>query len=268
MDKYNMERVTELNHIINEQIYDLLNTDFAFECKKDLDRKGVLTLPNFLNANTLTELVAEAEDCASQAYYTDSTHNVYLTKIDNNYASDHVINRQLVSSKGCICTDQIPAGSKLEKLYSSSLFKKFIAKIVGEPSLFPYEDPLSSINIHYASEGQELNWHFDNSEFAITLLLQSPIGGGEFQYLKDFRNSDENEMNFDGVQKLLTASLSPNILTMEPGTLVLFRGRNSIHRVTPTIGGRKRILVVLAYNSERGIALSESARKTFYGRLC
>ena len=99
-----MKRVTELNHIINEQIHDLLNTDFAFECKKDLDRKGVLTLPNFLNANTLTELVAEAEDCASQAYYTDSTHNVYLTKIDNNYASDHVINRQLVSSKGCICT--------------------------------------------------------------------------------------------------------------------------------------------------------------------
>ena len=38
---------------------------------------------------------------------------------------------------------------------------------------YPYEDPLSSINIHYASEGQELGWHFDNSSFAITLLLEN-----------------------------------------------------------------------------------------------
>jgi len=48
--------------------------------------------------------------------------------------------------------------------------------------------------------------------------------------------------------------------------LVLFRGRNSIHRVTPTQGEVTRMLAVLAYNSEPGIALSESARLTFYGR--
>ena len=75
-------------------------------------------------------------------------------------------------------------------------------------------------------------------------------------------------MNFRGVEKLLTGSIAPDILNMKPGTLVLFKGRNSIHRVTPTIGNVKRILVVLAYNSQPGIALSESARQTFYGRLC
>ena len=44
-------------------------------------------------------------------------------------------------------------------------------------------------------------------------------------------------------------------------------GRNSMHRVTPTVGERTRILVVLAYNTEPGVALSEAARMTFYGRL-
>ena len=262
-----MENTIELSEIINQKVYNLLDTDFVQKCKIDLDQNGVLTLSNFLNANTLKELVVEAKDAASQAYFTNSTHNVYLTKIDNRFGLDHVINKQLVSSKGCICTDQIKLTSKLKTLYSSSTFKSFIAAVVGETSLFPYDDPLSSINVHYAGEGQELNWHFDNSEFAITLLLQSPIGGGEFQYLKDFRNADKNEMNFEGVDKLLAGSIAPSILTMKPGTLVLFRGRNSIHRVTPTIGDTKRILVVLAYNSEPGIALSESARKTFYGRL-
>jgi hypothetical protein len=40
-----------------------------------------------------------------------------------------------------------------------------------------------------------------------------------------------------------------------------------MHRVTPTIGRRTRILVVLAYNTEPGVALSQAARMTFYGRL-
>jgi hypothetical protein len=54
---------------------------------------------------------------------------------------------------------------------------------------------------------------------------------------------------------------------MDAGTLVLFRGRDAIHRVTPVQGDTTRMLVVLAYNSEPGIALSESARMTFFGRL-
>ena len=101
-----MANIMELSEIINHKVYNLLDTDFARKCKSDLDQNGVLTLSNFLNANTLKELVAEAENSASQAHYTNSTHNVYLTKIDDNFALDHVINKQLVSSKGCICTDQ------------------------------------------------------------------------------------------------------------------------------------------------------------------
>ncbi len=180
MNGNNLENIMKLSEIINQRVYNLLDTDFVHKCKKDLDQNGVLTLSNFLNADTLKDLVAEAEEKASQAYYTNSTHNVYLTKIDDNFALDHVINRQLVSSKGCICTDQIKSTSKLKILYGSNTFKSFIAKVVGETSLFPYDDPLSSINVHYAGRGQELNWHFDNSEFAITLLLQSPIGGVNF----------------------------------------------------------------------------------------
>ena len=256
-----------LNKIINSNIYDLQDMDFSKKCRRKLDCDGVLTLPNFLEDDILNELVIEAKDASSGAFYTNSTHNVYLTPIDITLSVDHVFNRQVTSSKGCICTDQIPTKSKLHHLYHDFEFKNFIANVVGEKKLYPYEDPLSSINVHYAGEGQELNWHFDNSEFAITLLLQSPFEGGMFEYIKDFRNAEKNEMNFDGVAELLNGSVKPQTLPMEPGTLVLFRGRNSIHRVTPSIGERDRILVVLAYNSQPGVALSESARKTFYGRL-
>ena len=74
-------------------------------------------------------------------------------------------------------------------------------------------------------------------------------------------------MNFDGVNRLLEDKVEYKSLAMDAGTLVLFRGRNSIHRVTPVGGDVTRILAVLAYNSEPNISLSETSRMTFYGRL-
>ena len=186
---------------------------------------------------------------------------------DDNFPPDHPRNRLVVSSKGCITDDQISYNSSLKILYKSDLFRDFIAQVVGEKKLYEYNDKLSSVNIHYASEGQELGWHFDNSSFAITLLIQKPIAGGEFQYIRNFRDADSNEMNYGGVEELLNDKIGYDSLSMDPGTLVLFRGRNSIHRVTPVKGGLTRMLAVLAYNSEPNISLSETSRMTFYGRL-
>jgi predicted 2-oxoglutarate/Fe(II)-dependent dioxygenase YbiX len=74
-------------------------------------------------------------------------------------------------------------------------------------------------------------------------------------------------MNFAGVEAVLDGRIAVKTLAMEAGALVLFRGRNAMHRVAPVEGARTRMLAVLAYNSQPGIALSESARMTFYGRL-
>ena len=226
-----------------------------------------MTLPGFLRAEAIETLVTEAETKKHNAYFTASTHNVYLSEPRPELGEGHIYNRQLTSSKGCITTDQVPVASGLHTIYDSSLFRQFVAQIVGQTGLYGYADPLASINVHFASEGQELNWHFDNSDFAITLLLQAPRDGGHFEYVRDLRNAEGDDMNFAGVTAILDGKRQPSVLSMEPGMLVLFRGRNSIHRVTPTIGDQTRILVVLAYNAAPGIALSESARMTFFGRL-
>ena len=126
---------------------------------------------------------------------------------------------------------------------------------------------MSSVNVHYAAVGQELGWHFDNSSIAITFLIQRPEQGGEFEFIRAIRDSERGEMNFEKVGDVLDDKCMPETLSMDAGTLVLFRGRDAIHRVTPVQGDTTRMLVVLAYNSEPGIALSESARMTFYGRL-
>ncbi len=240
---------------------------YLTECKSTLDREGVLVLPNFLTDKAIAQVKAEGQQKISDAYFCVSKHNVYLTPTDENYPLDHPRNLEVTSSKGLIGDDQINTGSPLKQLYHDQAFQAFVRHVVGERELHPYADPISSVNLHFAKTGQELGWHFDNSSFAITLLIDKPESGGVFEYLKDLRDADKGDMNFDAVGDLLSGKTQPETLQMEPGTLVLFRGKNSIHRVTPTEGNRTRMLAVLAYNSKPDVLLSESARMTFYGRL-
>jgi len=241
--------------------------DFCLKCKQTLDQNGALELPQFLCPEAVLAIQAEGEKHQHLAYFTVNQHNIFLTAPDPAYEAEHPRNRLVSSSKGCITDDQIPASSVLRTLYGSPEFRQFLYTVLGETELHEYADALSSINLHYAGEGQELGWHFDNSSFAITLLIQKPAGGGVFEYAKDIRETQAGEKNFEAIGSVLDGKKPPEKLEMDAGTLVLFRGRNSMHRVTPTKGDRTRMLVVLAYNTEPGIALSESAQMTFYGRV-
>lgn len=253
--------------LIRFDLHPLADADWRRECREQLNQHGALVLRQFLQPDALQSIIAEGNAQRHLAYHTLSKHNVYLMKKDEAFDADHPRNRDVISTKGCITDDVIAAESPLRQLYNDELFKSFLCDVLGETALYPYADPLSSINLHYAPDGQELGWHFDNSSFAITLLVQKPRAGGVFQYVKDLRDADAGEMNFDGVAAVLDQRQPVDALAIEAGDLVLFRGRNSMHRVTPTEGDVTRMLAVLAYNTQPGIALSETARMTFYGRL-
>ena len=258
---------SQLSKIIDQHAHPMNREDFRAQCKAALDDAGVLVLKNFLLKGVVDRIKQEGLDNQHLAYFTANTHNIYLEPADPELPAEHPRNRPIQSSKGCITTDQIPAESALHTLYQAESFKHFLCAVLGEQQLHEYADPLSSINLHYASAGQELGWHFDNSSFAITLLIEKPQQGGGFEYVKDVRDADAGELNYALAGEVLDGAVATTKLSMSPGDLVLFRGRNSMHRVTPTIGDRTRILVVLAYNTEAGKSLSESARMTFFGRL-
>ena len=257
----------KLASILNTKSHPIDAPKYRSKCKSMLDRDGVLVLNNFLLKDSIRSILEEAKQQEKLAYYCVNEHNVYLDPNDNNYPKSHPRNRTVISSKGCITDDQVPKDSALRALYDSDDFKEFLCSVLNEESLYKYDDNLSSINIHFAKTGQELGWHFDNSSFAITLLIQKPEAGGDFEYIRDFRNSKNNDNNYDQVLDLMNGQCHPKKLNMENGSLVLFRGKDAIHRVTPTIGNRTRILSVLAYNSEPNVKLSETARMTFFGKL-
>ena len=257
----------QLSSIIDLQSHPLGDVGFRARAKRTLDDHGVLVLRNFLSGLALADIRQEGLDNSGKAFFAKSRHNVYLKPTDETLPADHARNRTVESSKGCITDEDIPADSPLRTLYNAQMFHEFLCAVLNEAQVFPYADRLSSINLHYAHTGQELGWHFDNSSFAITLLIQKPSAGGVFEYVENLRDADRGEMNFGGVAQALDGHAEVKQLSMDAGDLVLFRGRNAMHRVTPTQGDITRMLVVLAYNALPGVALSESARMTFYGRL-
>lgn len=257
----------QLSSIINLDKHPIGEAEYRAKCKQQIDETGALMLDGFLTPMAIDEVRNEGVRSEEQAYFCKQEHNVYLTPSDDDYPMDHPRNREVISTKGCIPDDVIEKTSPLRTLYSSDVFKGFLCEVFGEAALYPYADNVSSINLHYARTGQELGWHFDNSSFAITLMIQDTEAGGTFEYVADVRDADKGEMNFAQVGRVLDGQEPVQNLKAAPGTLSLFRGRNSIHRVAPNEGDRTRMLVVLAYNSEPGIALSENARETFYGRL-
>jgi len=242
------------------------NSTYAARCRARLDLDGVLVLEGFFGPEVIARVIEESGHREAEAFYASSTHNVYLTPPDPSRGGDHPFNRQVASSKGLLADDQIPTDSPLRELYHDPTFRRFLCGVFGIDEIHSYADGLSSVNVHFASEGMELGWHFDNSSFAVTMLLQAPQRGGAFEYVSDVRDADAGEMAFDRVDAVLDGDEPVQMLSFNPGDLVMFRGRNALHRVTPTEGSITRMLVVFAFNDKPDVALAESALMTFYGR--
>jgi len=253
-------------NIINLEQHPIQESDYSKSCKDQLDSTGALVMEDFLNSDTVESLQAEAREVRPLAYFCHQNHNAYLLDPDPDFPQEHIRNLEQVSDKGCITHDQVPENSLLRTLYEWPDFRKFLKQVLGEP-VFPYADTLSSININYYEQGQQLGWHFDNAYFAVTLMLQSPGQGGEFEYREKVRNTKKDDSAFADTEAVIKGKLQPKTLAMGDGALVLFRGKNSLHRVAPIVSEHARILVTLNFNTEPGIMLSELARMAFFGRL-
>jgi hypothetical protein len=234
-------------------------------CQDQLRDLGVAWLDGFLIPAAVSEMLALAGRLASQAWASDQPHTVYFEPADDSAGPDHPRALLQHSAKKAIAFDQIPDGAPVRRLYESDELTGFIAAVLGKPVLYRSADPLDALEIAIFSDGDELGWHFDNSEFSVTLMYTEPDAGGHFEYCPRLRT--ERDQNYPGVKKILHGS-SDGVtrLPSGPGTLAVFRGQHALHRVTPVGGPRPRINSVLTYGEHPGMRLSQLTQKLFYGR--
>ena len=156
-------------------------------------------------------------------------------------------------------------GSLVMAVYEYPPLAQFLAATMGRPALYVMPDPLACANVIAYRAGEALNWHFDRSEFTTTLLLQAPEQGGDFEYRTNLRT--DTDPNYDGVAKLLEGrDPEARLLHLQAGTLNVFRGKNTAHRVTPVQGAVDRMIAVLCYYETPGVMFSPEERLGFYGR--
>jgi hypothetical protein len=233
--------------------------------KSSLSGSGAFVLEGFLPARAVTGILDRADSMAEAAFVSSQPHNVFLLPADPAYPADHARNRLVRSEKAVLADDQIPADSPLRQLYGAECFRSFLCEVLEVEGLFPFEDPLAPINVSFYGEGEELGWHFDNSPFAVTLLLRDAETGGAFEYVPDSRL--ETPEGYAAISRILDGDgTSVRELKQGRGALVLFKGARSLHRVTACGRPVARTIAVLSYASEPGRSLKEHTRLLFYGR--
>ena len=225
----------------------------------------MFSLEAFIRPEALLAAVGEVAPLLDADSFTHARdHNIYFDDEIEDLGSSHSALRRLRTVNRTICGDQIPA-STIERIYEWQPLIDFLATAMEKPRLFPMADPLGRLNVMAYRQGERLNWHFDRAEFTITVLLQAPLRGGDFEYRSGLRS--EADPNYEGVARLL-ADEDDHVKTLplSPGTLNVFKGKNTAHRVTPVEGERARIIAVFSYYETPDVTFSDKERLGFYGR--
>jgi hypothetical protein len=256
--------------MVNTERYpmDDLDSDFgivlAKSCREEFVSSGLCILPGFIRPDALDVLACEANGALEQAYFCDSTHNAYLTDADPDLSPDDVTQRQEPTFVGSVPYDRLADGGALKQLYHWDPLKDFIAAILDKDPLFRFADPLGACSINVFVDGGQHGWHFDESEFTITLMLQQPGEGGLFEYVPQIRGLDNEKEIVQGVLEGNRQGVMQ--LPFTPGTLLVFAGSQTIHRVTQVHGAVPRLVPVLCYAENPDLVNSAEVRKLFWGR--
>ena len=234
-------------------------------CRADLVRDGMYNLEGLVRPEALERAVAELRPVIDTLSFTHRRrHNIYFRKEIPGLAADHPALAMTETVNHTVCADQILQAVPLW-IYEWSPFITFVAATMDKDALYPMRDALARVNVMAYRDGEALNWHFDRSEFTTTLLLQAPDEGGDFVYRTDLRN--DSDPNYDGVARLLRGE-DPEVksLKLSAGTLNVFRGKNTAHKVSTVRGSRERIIAVFSYFDRPGVVFSREDQIGFYGR--
>ncbi|MCZ6669147.1 MAG: hypothetical protein O6932_10840 [Gammaproteobacteria bacterium] len=222
------------------------------ETHVSLEKAGCCSLPGFVRQPVISEMAAQASSLEHLAYSGPGEVTPYFFNYNLGQGvevpDDHPIKRKGRRNLAQVATDLIPQQHLLSMLYYSTVLPDFLGAVLKQP-VYRNQDKYQSLNISMMNAGGCQQWHFDSGRMVTTLLLQEPDAGGIFEYVPELR-SDESE-NFEQVQRVLDGDTRRNQqIELKAGTLSLFRGHYSMHRVTEVKGNRTRIQAILGFSTD------------------
>ncbi|GGO79824.1 HalD/BesD family halogenase [Wenjunlia tyrosinilytica] len=235
--------------------------------RRELNTLGCTVLPDFIRPTLRDALRDECSAIAPRAHFDVETVNVYNIDVNADLPENHPGRRTFQRGNAFVARDRIPEGSLISRLYSDTVFQRFVAECFELPQLHELTDPLSGLVLNVVEPGMEHPWHFDTNEFTVSMLTRRPRAGGDFEYCPNIRSAYDE--NFDAVRDVLDGrgERLTRRLPLQPGDLQLFKGRYSLHRVSPVRGEVARHSAIFAYSERPGVIGSVARTRQLFGRV-
>lgn len=237
------------------------------EARKSLAERGVAILPDFVCPEALEDMVKATEALRPKAFLEDvAVGTPYLALPDESFPEGHPRRTSVRSATWVLAYDLVPPAHGVRALYEWDAFPRFLAEVLSLPQVHRMDDPLGALNLAVMTEGHVQGWHFDSTDFVVSLALQSSEGGGLFECVPFIR--DDHEEHYDRVARVIALEdrESVGVLPMVPGTLMVFAGRHTIHRVTPVEGPVPRFVALFGFDRKPGTDSSDLLKMVRYGR--
>ncbi|MER5550762.1 arpA protein [Streptomyces sp. NPDC002793] len=262
-----------LDQVVDTDHYPLTDPESAearavvARARRELAEAGCTVLPDFIRPSHQEVLRQECAALAPQAYFDVETVNVYNTDVDAELPEHHPGRRTFERGNAFVARDRIPGDSLISGLYAHEAFQHLVADCFGLPRLYELADPLSGLVLNVVRPGMEHPWHFDTNEYTVSMLTQDAQEGGAFEYCPNIRSATDER--FDDVRDVLDGrgARKPERLPLRPGDLQLFKGRYSLHRVSPVRGDRARHSAIFAYSERPGVIGSVARTRQLFGRV-
>ena len=227
---------------------------------------GVAVLPGFVPPPAVAQMARECDSISAAGHHSVVTNSVYLDRPDPTAAPSDPRSSAVRSSLRAVAADRIPGTHALRRLYEFAPLRAFLRLVLGVERLHPYADPLGSLNVADMGPGDELGWHFDQTDFVTSLSIREAGSGGDFEVVAGLRSADDEHP--DDVRAVLDGDTRRVVrLPFEPGTLLVFAGRCSMHRVTPVRTGPSRLVGLLAFDTRPDTDSTDRLKQVRYGRV-
>nr|WP_320136624.1 hypothetical protein [uncultured Amphritea sp.] len=235
------------------------------QCRQELDALGCCRIPNIIRPESIERMRLEVERQRANIFWSEDSHNPYMTKEDSSLPEEHPARFFEKRSSGFVNSDLLEECSDLRAIYDNDVMLQFVSDCLGIAPIYRWADPLGCSPYSVMDEGDYFPWHFDGNEFTVSILVQEPEKGGEFQYYPDLR-TPENE-NSNEVSGVLNGDYSKvHSLALRPGDMQIFKGRFSMHRVTRVEGKTSRYIALPTYVRDPYSVNRPERAKQFYGR--
>ena len=179
---------TPVEELVDLDRYPVLDTGgsrpsgtWSAAARTQLVATGAVELPGFLNATGIAALVADADGLAPRAHHSSGEGTAYLEFPDFSLPDDHPRLTWGHYAVGAVRLRPDAGDSLLRQVYEWEPLRNLVEAVLDRGPVYRYADPFGALNLAVMHEGDELQWHFDQTDFVVSLAIQTADHGGYFE---------------------------------------------------------------------------------------